>query len=219
LILEYAVNNVAVAIGFSAYLKAQLAAFGLNLPDAWSTPVWESGAWTGAYFNVPAFAIIIILTVLLVRGMSESSTANNIMDVIKLGAIMVFLVVGATFIQPANWTPFAPSGVGGIVTGGAIVFFTYIGFDMVSTAAEEAKNPQRDLPIGIIGSLLVCTALYVSVSIVLLGMMPYTTFVSGEPAEAPVAYALRKLGASRFSQSVIIIGALMGMISAMLTTQ
>jgi len=181
--------------------------------------VWESGAWTGSYFNVPAFLIVFLLTVLLVRGMTESSTANNIMVVIKLGAITVFLVVGATLIQPANWTPFAPSGVSGVVTGGAIVFFTYIGFDSVSTAAEEAKNPQRDLPIGIIGSLFVCTALYISVSIVLLGMMPYTTFVSGEASEAPVAFALRELGASRFAQSVIIIGALMGMISSLLVYQ
>jgi basic amino acid/polyamine antiporter, APA family len=219
LILEYVVSNVVVAIGFAAYTKAQLASFGLNLPDKWSTPVWESGHWTGSYFNFPAFLIIFILTVLLVRGIRESAEANNIMVAIKIGAILVFLVVGGALINPANWKPFAPSGFGGIVTGGAIVFFTYIGFDSVSTAAEESRNPQRDLPFGIIASLIVCTVLYVGVSIVLLGMMRYTTFVSGPAADAPVAYALQALGASRWSRSVIVIGALTGMISSLLVFQ
>jgi APA family basic amino acid/polyamine antiporter len=219
LILEYVVSNVVVAIGFGAYTKSQLATFGLALPDRWSTPVWESGHWTGSYFNFPAFLIVFILTVLLVRGVKESAEANNVMVAIKIGAILVFLVVGGMLVSPANWKPFAPSGFGGVVTGGAIVFFTYIGFDSVSTAAEEAKNPQRDLPVGIIGSLIVCTVLYVGVSIVLLGMMRYTTFVSGEAAEAPVAYALQHLGASRFAQSVIVVGALMGMISSLLVFQ
>ena len=158
-------------------------------------PVWESGHWTGAYFNVPAFLIVFILTVLLVRGIRESAEANNVMVAIKIGAILIFLVVGGSLVHPSNWKPFAPSGFGGIVTGGAIVFFTYIGFDSVSTAAEESRNPQRDLPFGIIASLIVCTVLYVGVSVVLLGMMKYTTFVSGEAAEAPVAYALKVLGA------------------------
>src|SRR5712675_2444156 len=193
LILEYVVSNVVVAIGFAAYTKAQLESFGVRLPDKWSTPVWETGHWTGSYFNFPAFLIIFILT--------------------------VFLVIGGALVNPSNWHPFAPSGFGGVVTGGAIVFFTYIGFDSVSTAAEEAKNPQRDLPIGIIASLIVCTILYVGVSIVLLGMMKYTTFVSGEAAQAPVAYALQHLGASRWSRSIIVIGALTGMISSLLVFQ
>ncbi|HET7440810.1 MAG TPA: amino acid permease [Terriglobales bacterium] len=219
LILEYVVSNVVVAIAFAAYAKEQLAAFHVLLPDRWSTPVWEAGHRTGSIFNIPAFLIVFILTVLLVRGVRESAEANNVMVAIKIGAILIFLVVGGMLVNPPNWRPFAPSGFAGIVTGGAIVFFTYIGFDSVSTAAEEAKNPQRDLPIGIIGSLIVCTVLYVGVSIVLLGMMRYTTFVSGEAAQAPVAYALRRLGASRFAQSVIVIGALMGMISSLLVYQ
>jgi APA family basic amino acid/polyamine antiporter len=219
LILEYVVSNVVVAIGFSAYTKSQLASFGLNLPERWSTPVWESGHWTGSYFNIPAFVIIFILTVLLVRGVRESAKANNVMVAIKIGAILIFLMVGGALVNPSNWRPFAPSGFGGIVTGGAIVFFTYIGFDSVSTAAEEARNPQRDLPIGIIGSLIVCTVLYIGVSIVLLGMMKYTTFVSGDAAQAPVAYALQMLGANRWSRSIIVIGALTGMISSLLVFQ
>src|SRR5207244_9662257 len=109
--------------------------------------------------NVPGFLIVFILTLLLVRGVRESAEANNVMVAIKIGAILTFLVVGGMLINPANWRPFAPSGFAGIVTGGAIVFFTYIGFDSVSTAAEECKSPQRDLPFGIIASLIICTLL------------------------------------------------------------
>jgi APA family basic amino acid/polyamine antiporter len=219
LILEYVVSNVAVAVGFSGYTKAQLAAFGIMLPDKWASPVWAAGQWTGAYFNVPGFLIVFILTLLLVRGVRESAEANNIMVMVKIGAILTFLVVGGMLINPANWKPFAPSGFAGIVTGGAIVFFTYIGFDSVSTAAEECRTPQRDLPFGIITSLIICTLLYVGVAVVLLGMMKYSTFTSGPAAEAPVAYALQQLGANRFARSVIVVGALMGMISSLLVFQ
>jgi APA family basic amino acid/polyamine antiporter len=219
LILEYVVSNVAVAVGFSGYSKAQLAAFGINLPEKWASPVFASGHWTGAYFNLPGFLIVFLLTLLLVRGVRESAEANNVMVLIKLGAIVTFLVVGGMLVKPANWTPFAPSGFAGVVTGGAIVFFTYIGFDSVSTAAEECRTPQRDLPFGIIASLVVCTVLYVGVAIVLLGMLKYTTFVSGEAAEAPVAYALKVLGAHPFYRTVIVVGALMGMISSLLVFQ
>ena len=219
LILEYVVSNVAVAVGFSGYSKAQLAAFGIHLSDKWSSPVWAAGDWTGAYFNLPAFLIVFVLTLLLVRGVRESAETNNVMVLIKIGAILTFLVVGGTLVNRANWVPFAPSGFAGIVTGGAIVFFTYIGFDSVSTAAEECNQPQRDLPFGIIASLAVCTVLYVGVAVVLLGMMKYTTFVSGAAAEAPVAYALKALGARPLFQAVIVLGALMGMISSILVFQ
>ena len=220
LILEYAVSNVAVAIGFGGYLKAQLGAFGLVIPDRWSTPVIDNG-WTGSIFNVPAFLIVFILTVLLVWGIRESAEANNIMVVIKIGAILTFLAVGGMLMKPANLHPFAPSGFSGVLSGGAIIFFTYIGFDSVSTAAEEAKNPQKDIPFGIIASLIVCTVLYIGVAVVLLGMMKYSTFASGntEAANAPVAYALAHLGANKWFQAVIVIGALMGMISSLLVFQ
>jgi APA family basic amino acid/polyamine antiporter len=219
LILEYAVSNVAVAVGFSGYLKAQLAALHVVLPDSLSSPVFAGGKWTGAYVNLPAFLIVMLLTVLLVRGVRESAKTNNIMVTVKIGAILVFLLVGGMLVRPANWTPFAPSGFRGILTGGAIIFFTYIGFDSVSTAAEEAVNPQRDIPIGIIASLIVCTTLYVGVALVLLGMMPYGTFTSGPAADAPVAYALEQLGARPAYRSVIILGALMGMLSSLLVFQ
>jgi APA family basic amino acid/polyamine antiporter len=220
LILEYAVSNVAVAVSFGGYLKAQLASFNILLPDKWSTPVWTPEGWSHSYFNVPAFLIVFVLTVLLVRGVRESTKANNIMVLIKIGAILLFLVVGGMLVQPANWHPFAPSGFPGIMAGGAIIFFTYIGFDSVSTAAEEAKDPQRDIPFGIIVSLVVCTVLYVGVAIVLLGMMPYNTFsVAGEASQAPVLYALKQLGANRVFQFMIVVGALMGMISSLLVFQ
>jgi APA family basic amino acid/polyamine antiporter len=219
LILEYAVSNVAVCVGFAGYLKAQLAQFGLALPDRWSSPVWADGKWTGAYFNIPAFIVVMILSWLLMRGVRESAKVNNAMVAVKIAAIALFLGVGGMLVNKSNWVPFAPSGFGGILTGGAIVFFTYIGFDSVSTAAEEAKNPQRDIPLGIIASLVICTILYVGVALVLLGMMKYSTFGSGAAAEAPVAYALQQLGARPIWRAVIIIGALMGMLSSLLVFQ
>ncbi len=219
LILEYAVSNVAVAVGFSGYFNDFLRLFGWAIPDRWAEPVISGGHWSGAYFNLPGFLIVVVLTVLLVRGIRESAETNNIMVAIKIGAILVFIAAGSLLIHPSNWHPFAPNGFPGILTGGAIVFFTYIGFDSVSTAAEESRNPQRDMPIGIIASLIVCTILYVSVAIVLLGMMKYTAFASGQAADAPVAYALRVLHASHFVYVMVVTGALMGMISSLLVFQ
>jgi APA family basic amino acid/polyamine antiporter len=220
LILEYAVSNVAVAVSFGGYLKAQLASFGLTIPDKWSTPVWTPEGWSHSYFNFPAFFIVFVLTVLLVRGVRESARTNNIMVLIKIGAIFLFLVVGGMLVRPANWHPFAPSGFPGIMAGGAIIFFTYIGFDSVSTAAEEARSPQHDIPFGIVASLIICSILYIGVAIVLLGMMPYSTFsAAGEASDAPVIYALKQLGANHVFQAIIVVGALMGMISSLLVFQ
>jgi APA family basic amino acid/polyamine antiporter len=219
LILEYAVSNIAVAVGFSGYFTSLLAQVGITLPQKLSEPIWQNGVRTGAWFNLPGFLVVMLLTVLLVRGVRESAETNNIMVLVKIGAILIFIAAGAMLIHPANWKPFAPSGFTGIVTGGAIVFFTYIGFDSVSTASEEAINPQRDIPFGIISSLIVCSILYVGVAIVLLGMMRYTTFLSGPAADAPVAYALRTLAANRWVQFVVVVGALMGMLSSLLVFQ
>lgn len=220
LILEYAVSNVAVAVSFGGYLKAQLASFHINIPDKWSTPVFTPDGWSHSYFNFPAFLIVFVLTVLLVRGVRESARANNVMVLVKIGAILLFLVVGGILVNPANWHPFAPSGFPGIMAGGAIIFFTYIGFDSVSTAAEEARDPQKSIPFGIIASLIACTILYIGVALVLLGMMPYHTFgAAGEASDAPVVYALKQLGANPKFQAIIIIGALMGMISSLLVFQ
>jgi basic amino acid/polyamine antiporter, APA family len=176
LILEYAVSNMAVAVGFSAYVNSLLNSLGIHLPDALSTPAYQPMIGWLPHFNLVGFLIVMLLTVLLVTGIKESATSNSIMVGIKLVAIFVFVVFASKYINPINWTPFAPNGFQGILTGGAIVFFSYIGFDSVSTAAEECKNPKRDLPLGIMASLLICAALYVGVAIVLTGIQPYNIY-------------------------------------------
>ncbi|HXX13639.1 MAG TPA: amino acid permease [Candidatus Eremiobacteraceae bacterium] len=215
LILEYAVSNMAVAVGFSAYVNSLLNTFGIHLPDTLSTPAYQPMTGWLPHFNLIGFLIVMLLTVLLVTGVRESATSNSVMVGIKLVAIFIFIVFASKYIRPINWKPFAPNGFQGILTGGAIVFFSYIGFDSVSTAAEECKNPKRDLPLGIMASLLICAALYVGVAVVLTGIQPYAIF-KGDAA--PVATALHNIGLDRL-QRWVTIGALMGMISSLLVYQ
>lgn len=215
LILEYAVSNMAVAVGFSAYIDSLLQTFGIHLSPALSTPAYTPGTGWMLHFNLVGFVIVMLLTVLLVVGIRESAGANGIMVAIKLVAICLFLLFASKYIKPVNWHPFMPNGWQGVLTGGAIVFFSYIGFDSVSTAAEECKNPRRDLPLGIMASLLVCAILYVGVAVVLTGIQPYSIF-KGDAA--PVATALRNIGLDRLEQWVTV-GALMGMISSLLVYQ
>jgi basic amino acid/polyamine antiporter, APA family len=215
LILEYAVSNMAVAVGFSAYVNSLLNSFGIHLPDTLSTPAYQPGVGWLPHFNLVGFLIVMLLTVLLVVGIKESATSNSVMVGIKLVAIFIFIVFASKYIHPINWKPFAPNGFQGILTGGAIVFFSYIGFDSVSTAAEECKNPKRDLPLGIMTSLFVCAVLYVGVAIVLTGIQPYQIF-KGDAA--PVATALHNIGLDSL-QRWVTIGALMGMISSLLVYQ
>ncbi|MGB7283409.1 MAG: amino acid permease [Candidatus Acidiferrum sp.] len=215
LILEYAVSNMAVAVGFSAYIDSLLETFGVHLPPSLSTPAYTPETGWMLHFNLVGFVIVMLLTVLLVVGIRESAGANGIMVAIKLVAICLFLFFASKYIKPINWHPFMPNGWQGVLTGGAIVFFSYIGFDSVSTAAEECKNPRRDLPLGIMASLLVCATLYVGVAIVLTGIQPYSIF-KGDAA--PVATALRNIGLGRLEQWVTV-GALMGMISSLLVYQ
>lgn len=215
LILEYAVSNMAVAVGFSAYIDSLLETFGIHLPPTLSTPAYTPGTGWVLHFNLVGFVIVMLLTVLLVVGIKESAGANGIMVAIKLVAICLFLLFASKYIKPVNWHPFMPNGWQGVLTGGAIVFFSYIGFDSVSTAAEECKNPRRDLPLGIMASLLVCAILYVGVAIVLTGIQPFSIF-KGDAA--PVATALKNIGLDRLEQWVTV-GALMGMISSLLVYQ
>lgn len=215
LILEYAVSNMAVAVGFSAYLDSLLHTFGIHLPTWLVTPAYTPQAGWHANFNLPGFIVVMVLTLLLVKGIKESAEANSIMVGVKLVAICVFIFAAARFIQPVNWKPFMPNGWQGVLTGGAIVFFTYIGFDSVSTAAEECKNPKRDLPLGILFSLLICALFYVSVAVVLTGVQSYQTFLGDA---APVATALKNLGLNSIQQ-VVTVGALTGMISSLLVFQ
>ncbi|HQI20250.1 MAG TPA: amino acid permease, partial [Leptospiraceae bacterium] len=215
LILEYAVSNMAVAVGFSAYFNDVLESiFGIRLPPELSRPLIENGAMTGAWFNLPSFIILMILTILLVRGVRQSAHTNNLMVLIKLGAIVLFIIGGAKYIRFEHYHPFFPGGFSGVMAGAAIVFFTYFGFDSVSTAAEESRNPARDMPIGIIASLIVCALLYVSVAIVLTGIADYRTLNN----PAPVAGALKALGLDSI-RSLVGTGAVVGIISCLLVFQ
>jgi APA family basic amino acid/polyamine antiporter len=215
LILEYAVSNMAVAVGFSAYIKSLLSTFGIHFPASLATPAYTPEAGWHLHFNIVGFLIVMLLTVLLVIGIRESAEANSAMVGIKLIAILIFISFAAKYIHPVNWKPFMPNGWQGVLTGGAIVFFTYIGFDSVSTAAEECKNPRRDLPLGILSSLLVCAILYVTVAVVLTGIQPFRIFLGDA---APVATALHNIGLPHIQQWVTV-GALMGMVSSLLVFQ
>ncbi|HYZ83435.1 MAG TPA: amino acid permease [Bryobacteraceae bacterium] len=215
LILEYAVSNMAVAVGFSAYFNDILdSLFGFRLPEYLSQPPLVGGQLTGAVFNLPALLIIMVLTYILVRGIRESAGANNIMVLVKVAAILIFVFGAAPAVNSANWHPFMPNGFPGVITGAAIVFFAYIGFDSVSTAAEECRRPQRDLPFGIIMTLIICTLLYVSVSLVLTGIANWQTLGNA----APVANALRTLGYDGVRRWVGV-GAIVGMISSLMVFQ
>ncbi|MBL8019207.1 MAG: amino acid permease [Leptospirales bacterium] len=215
LILEYAVSNMAVAVGFSAYMNDVLdSVFGLRIPPELARPIFENGGATGAWFNLPSFLIVMLLTVLLVRGVKQSASTNNVMVLIKLAAILIFVFGSARYIKFENYHPFFPGGFSGVMAASAIVFFTYFGFDSVSTAAEEAKNPGRDMPIGIIVSLCVCAILYMAVAITLTGIADYKTLANS----APVAGALKALGLDSI-RSLVGVGAIIGIISCLLVFQ
>jgi basic amino acid/polyamine antiporter, APA family len=214
LILEYAVSNMAVAVGFSAYLNSILDGWGIHLPAAIAGPIYSGDHFTGSWFNVSALAILLILTYILVRGVRESAGTNNLMVCVKIAAILIFVIGAAGAVKTSNWHPFLPNGFSGVLTGAAIVFFTYIGFDSVSTAAEECRRPQRDLPLGIMATLVVCAVLYISVSLVLTGIANWKTLDNA----APVANALHALGMDGIRQWVSV-GAIVGMISSLLVFQ
>ncbi|MFY0544341.1 amino acid permease [Brevibacillus sp. H7] len=183
LILEYGVASAAVASGWSGYAQGLLAGFDISLPTA-LTSAWNPEK--GTFIDLPAVLIIFVITMLLTQGTRESARFNNLMVLIKVTVILLFLVVGIGYVKPENWTPFMPFGFSGVAAGAATVFFAFIGFDAVSTAAEEVRNPQRSMPIGIIASLLICTSLYIAVSLVLTGIVPYTEL----NVKNPVAFAL-----------------------------
>ena len=234
LILEYAFSNMAVSVGFAAHTVDLLDWLGIHPSLRWISPAYLPSGLTDLAgkplygpgwhfgFNIPAFLIVILLTVVLVRGIRESASTNNAMVLLKIGAILLFIGAASSFIKPANWHPFVPNGWSGVLTGGSIIFFTYIGFDSVSTAAEECKNPQRDVPIGIIATLILCTVLYIGVAVVLTGLVKWDTLVDDA---APVVNTLKKLANAPGGHSlqwvrlVVLIGALLGMISSILVFQ
>jgi basic amino acid/polyamine antiporter, APA family len=234
LILEYAFSNMSVSVGFAAHIVDLLDWLGIHLDPKWLSPaflplglqdlagkdIYAPGWHAG--FDIPAFLVVMILTVILVRGIRESARTNNIMVLIKIAAILLFVSFGASFIHTSNYVPFSPNGWTGVLAGGSIIFFTYIGFDSVSTASEECKNPRRDVPIGIIATLIVCTILYVGVAVVLTGIVPWAS-VAGDGA--PVVNALKRVsimpGGHRlhYVRLAVLLGALVGMISSILVFQ
>lgn len=208
LVLEYGVAAASVASGWSAYVQGLLEGFGIHLPTA------ISGAFNlsqGQIIDLPAVLIILAICLLLTQGARETARFNAIMVIVKIAVIIIFILVGAFYVKPDNWTPFMPFGFTGVMSGAAVVFFAYIGFDAVATAAEEVKNPQRNLPIGIIGSLIVCLIMYSLVAVVLTGMVPFTNLGVADP----VAFALRFVGQD-FVAGLISVGAIVGITTVLL---
>ena len=231
LVLEYAVGNVAVAISWGDYFNTLMRGVGVEFPQ-WLTTGYRTAALSSnpairglldtapspfgfpILVNLPAFGIVMLVTWLLLRGAKESVRANNIMVVIKLIALALFIGVGATHLRPENYTPFAPNGFTGIHQGAAIVFFAYIGFDAISTAAEETSNPSRNLPIGILGGLAICTSIYILVGFVLTGMVNYSELAVADP----LAHALQAAGFQAVGW-IVALGAAVSMTAVLLVFQ
>ncbi|HTU01506.1 MAG TPA: amino acid permease [Candidatus Sulfotelmatobacter sp.] len=226
LILEYAVGNVAVAVSWAAYFNTLLEGLGVHFPPwlcttldhAFKTPELLATAphvlGIPIVLNLPAGLIVALLTILLVVGIQESARVNTAMVVLKLAMVVGFVLVGMFYVQPAHWTPFAPNGLNGILTGAAVIFFAYIGFDAISTTAEEAKNPQRDLPRAMIATLTICTTLYVAVTLVLTGMISWRELAVGDP----LAKALQSAGLQALA-GILSFGAVVAMTAVLLVFQ
>jgi len=226
LILEYAVGNIAVAVSWSGYFKSFVEGFGFHIPDWLISTVNQARAnpqilhdaphlfGIPIVLNLPAGAIVALLTVLLVIGVKESARVNSVIVALKVVLVIAFIAIGVKWVAPANWHPFAPNGFHGVMTGASIIFFSYIGFDAISTTAEEAKNPQRDLPIGMIASLIICTVLYIAVTAVLTGMVPSSQLGVADP----LALALQKAGMMKLA-GVFSFGAVIAMTAVLLVFQ
>jgi len=226
LVLEYALASATVAVSWSSYATKLLAQFHINLPPQLTTSPFDpvqladGTVVDGGFINLPAVFIVALLSLILAKGTKESASLNNFLVVLKVCVIILFIALGWSFINTENYSPFIPENTGefghfgwsGIVRGAAVVFFGFIGFDAVSTAAQEAKNPQKDMPIGIIGSLLVATILYVSFSYVMTGLVPYTEFL-GDASPAATAFAVTGY---HFLNSALIIAILAGYTSVIL---
>ncbi len=208
LVLEYAVGAAAVAVGWSGYLRVILEGVGIYLPAALTH---APGSAPGAIIDLPALLIVLVVSGILYVGISESARFNSLIVAIKLVVVGIVIVVGAFYVRPVNWSPFAPFGWSGVMKGAAVIFFAYIGFDAVSTAAEEVVEPNRDLPIGILGSLFVCTLLYVAVAAVVTGMVPARLLDMNAPLAS--AFVLRGLHAL---SGIISLGAVAGLTSVLL---
>ena len=206
IILEYTVGASAVAGGWSAYVVGLLKSAGIELSKTWTAVPADGGI-----MNLPAILITLFLSYLLIRGIRESATVTKTLVGIKIAAIFLFLFLAGPSVDVTNWQPFMPFGFAGVSAGAAFIFFAYLGFDAISTAAEETKNPARDMPIGIIGSLIICTILYIAVTGVMTGNVSYTQLDTAEP----VAYVLRSLGYN-FGSAVVGTGAIAGLTTVLL---
>ena len=206
LILEYSVGAGVVAAGWSGYVTGLLKGFGFSLPQALTAIPAEGGI-----VNLPAILIVCVLSLLLIRGTKECSSLNKVLVVIKLAIILLFIALALPFVETSNWAPLLPFGLLGVTQGAAVIFFAYTGFDTVATAAEECRNPRRDLPIGIIASLLVCTILYITVAAVLTGVVNYHDL----DTPAPVSFALNAIG-NNLGASIVGIGAIAGITTVLL---
>jgi APA family basic amino acid/polyamine antiporter len=212
LLLEYGLATSAVSVGWSGYFQSLLAGLGIVIPQAFTAaPGAVAGVTT--YMNAPALFIMLVLTTMLSLGVRESARVNNVMVVIKIAVVLLFIVVGVKHVNPVNWQPFAPFGGTGIMGAAAVVFFAFIGFDAVTSAAEEVRRPERDLPIGIIGSLAICTILYVIVSAIMTGIVPFRLFATA--VDHPVSLALKYAGENWFA-GWINLGAILGMTTVIL---
>ena len=209
LVLEYVLAVAAVAVGWAAYFNSFIAGFGLKLPKA-ITGSFDPAH--GTYVNLVAILIVCVIAWIIDEGLKTSVRLNNIIVAVKLAIIVIFLLVGSFYVKPANWTPFAPFGINGIFKGAAVVFFAYLGFDAVSSSAAEVKNAKKNMPIGIIGTLVVCTAFYIMVSGVLTGMVSYKLL----NVDDAVTFALQ-LVHQNFVAGIVSIGALAGMFTMMVT--
>ncbi|MGX4644204.1 amino acid permease [Massilia sp. SYSU DXS3249] len=211
LLLEYGLATSTVAVGWSGYFQSLLEGFGIILPEALrAAPGAKPGVDT--LFNLPAFLIMMVLTWMLSLGVRESARVNNIMVLIKTGVVLLFIFVGVGYVKPDNWQPFMPFGAGSVMSAAALVFFAFIGFDAVTSAAEEVKNPSKDLPIGIIGSLAICTVLYVIVSAIMTGIVPFMNF---KGVDHPVSLALKYAGQD-WVAGFVDLAAILGMSTVML---
>jgi APA family basic amino acid/polyamine antiporter len=211
LLLEYGLATSAVSVGWSGYFQSLMAGFGLKLPAVLSAaPGSVPGVKT--MLNLPACLVMLAITWVVSYGVRESTRINNLMVAIKIGVVLLFIFVGMRHVEPANWQPYAPFGHKGILSAAAIVFFAFIGFDAVTSAAEEVKRPERDLPIGIIGSLAGCTVLYVIVSAIMTGIVPFAKF---KGVDHPVSLALQYAGENWFARFVDL-GAILGMTTVIL---
>lgn len=239
LMLEYAIGNITIASAWSGYFAQFLKGFKHVLPDfVTHFPIWLRNDYRSISImcdrfgfdihdkvpflfdkipfaiNLPAIFIVVFLTLILIKGVKESTRFAGVMVAINLFIISTFILVGAKYVQPENWTPFMPNGISGVFMGAFLIFFAYIGFDAISTTAEETKNPQKDIPIGILGTLAICTALYIGVALVLTGMVPYKLI----DIQAPIAHAMHFVGKDWFA-GFISAGAIAGLTSVLLVYQ